>query len=122
MMRLYNIIANGTFSNDELLALYKQMLYYTDDDSKKIAVTSAITNLESLINQKQATKSNLTTSNSPNSLLTNTNLSTDITLKKRAQIQIDRYKKQYSRLSRNIQKSKFQSLLTGFQRKSKTLK
>ncbi len=43
-------------------------------------------------------------------------------LKSKAKLQFDRYKKQYARLSKDTQKSKYQSLLTGFQRKSKTLK
>ena len=43
-------------------------------------------------------------------------------LKSKAKLQFDRYKKQYARLSKDTQKSKYQSLLTGFQRKAKILK
>ena len=43
-------------------------------------------------------------------------------LKSKAKLQFDRYKKQYARLSKDAQKSKYQSLLTGFERKAKTLK
>jgi hypothetical protein len=43
-------------------------------------------------------------------------------LKSKAKLQFDRYKKQYARLSKDVQKSKYQSLLTGFQRKAKNLK
>lgn len=43
-------------------------------------------------------------------------------LKRRAQIQFDLYKKQYTRFPRATQKLKYQSLLVWFQKKSKTLK
>lgn len=43
-------------------------------------------------------------------------------IKSKAKLQFDRYKNQYSRLAKDTQKAKYQSLLTGFQRKSKTLK
>lgn len=45
-----------------------------------------------------------------------------VKLKNKAKLQFDKYKKQYSRLTKESQKYKYETLLAGFQKKAKNLK
>ncbi len=52
----------------------------------------------------------------------NDNKTISRTVRLKAQVQFDRYKRQYSQLIQSVQKSKYKSLLSTFQKKTKTLK
>lgn len=129
------------FMDDEILNSGDYIIFGTSNDSCSISYVSAylstITNIEtvpscgknsSLSNGKCSCLSWYAweypdnASNYDCKLKVTFNNTTSVTLKKKAQLQFDKYKKQYASYSKLSQKYKYQGLLIGFQKKAKALK